>query len=106
MITVKLEGVDRINKRLELIKGKCKDITPVLLTAGYQLEAEAKNLCLVKTGRLRSSIRTRKEAVNSVIVGTPVEYSEIVEHRKPYMRPAFESVRPSLLRAIEKELMS
>lgn len=68
------------------------------------VEAEAKRICPVDTGRLRASI-TYEIDENGLIarVGTNVEYAIYVEMgtwkmvAQPYLRPALEKLRPKIM---------
>ena len=70
-----------------------------LMKIGLKVERKAKQLCPVKTNRLRGSIHTWRIDWLTVAVGTNVEYAGFVEYgtRKqlpqPYLRPALLSQR-------------
>ncbi len=72
----------------------------------YKIEADAKLLCPVDTGRLSQSIHTSFDLANQgyiAKVGTNVEYCEAVEfgtiyqHSQPYMIPAFNKWKPKFI---------
>jgi HK97 gp10 family phage protein len=64
--------------------------------AALEMQAEARRLAPVKTGRLRDSIRARQLGPLSWVVEVGVDYGGYVEYgtsrapARPYMRPAFE----------------
>ena len=68
-------------------------IGDILEAGGFMVEADAKRLCPVDTGRLRASIHTRKESWNTVIVGTDVEYAPYVEYGTPPHMPPVEALK-------------
>ena len=74
----------------EVIQNQIGDI---LEAGGFLVEGDAKRLCPVDTGRLRSSIHTRKEDWNKVIVGTDVEYAPYVEYGTPPHMPPVEALK-------------
>lgn len=62
---------------------------------GMQAETYTKQLCPVKTGRLRGSIENKPNSqLKNVTIGTTVEYAPYVEQgtskqrAQPYLRPA------------------
>jgi len=57
-----------------------REISRVLMAAGYIIEFDAKQFCPVNTGRLRASIHTEQIAFNKVEVGTNVFYAPYVEY--------------------------
>lgn len=68
-----------------------------LVAAGYQVQNDARALCPVDTGRLRSSIMTHRgtDAVGRYVdIGTNVFYAPYVEYgtrfmaAQPFLRPA------------------
>ena len=79
-----------------------------VIECGLAIEAQAKDLAPVDTGRLRDSINT---AIGSeeVIVGTNVEYAPYVEYgtystsARPFLRPAIDLVSGRAVRIVERE---
>jgi HK97 gp10 family phage protein len=67
--------------------------------AALEMQAEARRLAPVRTGRLRDSIRARQLGPTSWVVEIGVDYGGYVEFgtsrapARPYMRPAFEKVK-------------
>jgi len=75
MLRVSSSGVDKIFKMLEGSKETPKRVVDIW---GIYTERDAKLLCPVKTGRLRSSIKYRKLGQYSGEVYTNVEYAAFV----------------------------
>lgn len=80
-------------------------------TAGYDVEARAKQLVPVRTGTLRRSIHTViSNNGMTATIGPSVDYGLFVEmgtHRmpaRPYMRPAAAYVSPRFADAIKRVL--
>lgn len=79
-LSVKLEGIPDLLKRLDVAKYK-REIARGLLRGGTHLEAAIKRRTPVVTGRLRSSWTTRASASGlTVTVGTNVVYAPMVEY--------------------------
>jgi len=55
--------------------------------AGEYIAFNAKLLCPVDTGRLRSSIESKKEGKYKIKIGSNVEYAPFVELGTKYMSP-------------------
>lgn len=74
-----------------------KALSQLIRKTGFSIEARAKTLCPVDTGRLRNSITTRIDGPLKVTVGTNVEYAQYQEfgtrHQKgkPFMTPAVDA---------------
>lgn len=72
-------------------------ITRKLESAGAQIEATARNLVPVETGRLRNSLMHEVKGLTLRVGSRDVEYSMYVEYgtsrmrAQPYLRPAIES---------------
>lgn len=72
-------------------------ITRKLESAGAQIEATARNLVPVETGRLRNSLMHEVKGFTLRVGSRDVEYSMYVEYgtsrmrAQPYLRPAIES---------------
>ncbi len=92
------EVMDAVQKAkrvaLEIIGGNCEDY--------------AKDLCPVRTGRLKNSITHEQYDEDTEIVGTNVEYAPFVElgtHGRPpvhYLRRAVENHRPEYQGIVER----
>lgn len=89
-----LENADGVSEKLKRLLDMDKKLEIIAL----MVEAEAKKLCPVRTGRLRASIHAGKERENVHYVGTNVHYAPYVEFgtrkmtAKPYLRPAVKKV--------------
>ncbi len=77
---------------------------------GGKAETYAKNLCPVRTGRLRNSISHKVVDENTAVIGTNVEYAPFVElgtrraAARPYLRPAAEDHGAEYAAIIANEL--
>ena len=93
----------------EITEGIKEAIQRALIRIGLECEAYAKELCHVRTGRLRNSI-THYADGDSVYVGTNVEYAPFVElgtsksKPHPYLRPAAEDHMEEWQKIIKEEL--
>ena len=102
---VKLIGFSAVTKAIKDLVDENK-IDAITRAAALAVEAEAKRLCPVRTGRLRASITTEKIDTAAYAVGTNVEYAPYVEfgtrkmRAKPYLRPAAERVAKGLGRGL------
>jgi HK97 gp10 family phage protein len=82
-----------------------------LLSAAGALQASAKQLCPVRSGRLRDSITVTGNGTDSVTVGSDLPYAAAVEFghveklkdggekqipAQPFLIPAFEEVKAAL----------
>lgn len=91
---IELIGFKSLNKKLQQLEELDKKIEIIAL----MVEKEAKELCPVRTGRLRASIHAGKENKYTHYVGTNVEYAPFVEfgtrkmRAQPYLRPAVKKV--------------
>lgn len=84
------EVLQQINQKLE----------QAVRQACIMVQDDAKQACPVRTGRLQGSISHEVESSDSGvegIVGTNVEYGPFVELRKPFLKPAGEKNRESIL---------
>ena len=87
-----------------------KAIARALEICGGTAERYAKEICPVRTGRLRGSIGHAKKNPTTEQVGTDVEYAPYVElgtryqKAQPYLRPAVENHRGEYERIIRSEL--
>ena len=77
--------------------------------AAHDVEGHAKDLVLVDTGNLKSSIQTEFESDLTVLVGSRnVEYAIHNEYGtrywlgKSFMRPAAEKMRPAFIAAMKQ----
>lgn len=78
---VKVEGLDRLLKKLDKLGGSIEQSTQkALLRGGAVFEAGAKENCPVDTGQLRDSIHTEAKDAQTVTVGTSCEHGVYVEY--------------------------
>lgn len=78
---VKVQGLDRLLKKLDKLGGSIPQSTQkALLRGGAVFEAGAKEHCPVDTGHLRDSIHTEAQDTNTVSVGTNLDYAAYVEY--------------------------
>lgn len=120
MIVTGIPEIDRALKQLPAVVGK-KVIRQALRKGAKVIQAEAKRLAPVKTGRLKKEIkvrsgnRSRKRVnVNVLVDGEKfeggdfypayVEYGTPTAEAHPYMRPAYEKEGANAARIIEKEI--
>ena len=132
MVKVTVEGADMVIANATALVGKARlALENAMKKAGFTVQREAKQLCPVKTGRLRSSISTNwtgsglsranieqgGDANNpqkpsdgvgeasakgfEVLTGTNVEYAEAVEARSPYLWAAFAIHKTENIRNIQ-----
>ncbi|MBC7128399.1 MAG: HK97 gp10 family phage protein [Thermoplasmatales archaeon] len=98
MIAAKIIGFEKLQKTLNSITEE-ENIDALLKEVAFFIEKEAKRICPVDTGRLRSSITTEKIDKLAYAVGTNVEYAPYVEFgtykmmAQPYLRPAMQEAR-------------
>lgn len=86
-----------------------KDVQALIRRYAYLIEQEAKRLCPVDTGNLRSTIRTElEEFAGAVVVGA--DYAAFVElgthdsPAQPYLFPAWEMYREAFIRDLQNVL--
>jgi HK97 gp10 family phage protein len=80
-VEVKVEGLDRLLKKLDKLGGSIEQSTQkALLKGGAMFESDAKERCPVDTGELRESIHTEAKDAQTVTVGTSCEHGVYVEY--------------------------
>lgn len=80
MSNIKVEGLDRLIKKLQQVRSDSDSVVERgLLKAGHKIRNKAVLLCPVDTGELRNSIQVEKTASLTVAVGTNKEYAPYVE---------------------------
>ena len=112
MIKIDVVGTGELSRALaRLTELSDREARRVVAEVAYEIEADAKELCPVDTGRLRSSITTALAATYpGAEVGTNVEYAPYVEfgtyrqQAQPYLTPAAETNRETLRRRIEEAM--
>lgn len=78
---VKVEGLDRLFKKLDKLGGSIEQSTQkALLKGGAVFESGAKERCPVDTGELRESIHTEAKDKRTVTVGTNCNHAAFVEY--------------------------
>jgi HK97 gp10 family phage protein len=98
---VRLVGFAAVDSMLSGLKPG-DDLDRRVEMAARLVEADAKRLCPVDTGRLRASIHVEKPKELMRAIGTNVEYAPYVEwgtHKmraQPYLRPALEKNRAKI----------
>lgn len=105
--------ISDVMERLNSI-GDVGKVATSLQSTVPQIERDAKLVCPVDTGNLRSSITTSVESDGSNVtatVGTNVEYAPFVEYgtkkmsAKPFLIPAFESNKEWILQTLLDDVM-
>lgn len=93
----------------EISEGIKLTLHRALVRIGLECESYAKDLCPVKTGRLKNSITNYVEG-DAAYVGTNVEYAPFVEEgtsrrkAKPFLRPAAEGHVDEWQKILKEEL--
>ena len=91
---ITLVNLDRVLKKVQIDDRLDEAVERI----AYSVEAEAKRICPVDTGRLRASIHSMRIKKGAYYVGTNVEYAPFVEYgtkkmrAQPYLRPAVRKV--------------
>lgn len=94
-------GLNNVLKRLDFAKGRIsKEVIKIFDESGKRVEAHAKRIVRVDTGRLQRSIHhrvtNRGNRQIGLWIGTDVYYSIYVERRYPYLFPSMEYEKPTL----------
>lgn len=111
-ICIDLVGGGALNAELQKLERlSLEEARRAVAIVAYNVEADAKRLCPVDTGRLRASIQTAlAHTYAGAEVGTNVEYAPFVEfgtyrqRAQPYLTPAAEQNRNDLVRRISEAL--
>jgi len=112
-ITVKVNGIPEALSKLKKYQFKKKEqIKQELRIGAFKIEGFAKDLVVVDTGRLMSSITTDDSDIGILImrVGTDVFYAPYIEFgtkvmmARPYLFPAFFSYENEIVKAIGRVL--
>ena len=118
MIDVQIDGLAELNKVLSSLSAQVKpQLQKGLMKTGLQIVRQAKKLCPVDTGNLRSAIRAGKIEGGGVEITAggsgktkDVNYAVYVEYgtrnmpAQPYFRPAIDQCMPSLIQNITDAL--
>lgn len=107
-----LQGIGKFRTAFNAIRTRQTGaIKEAVKLSALSIEATAKQLCPVDTGRLRSSIHHEITAFGfNATVGTNVEYAPFIEfgtarqRAQPYLFPAAEAERTAFLRNIKAAL--
>ena len=107
-VVIHVDGVDAAIARLSRYEVVARaGVAEAQAKAANDTTTLAKRLCPVDTGRLRSSIRPRLDAAKlDAEVYTDVYYAEYVEfgtvhmQAEPFLRPAWETIRPFYIRDV------
>lgn len=98
------------NRFPELAKKVPELASQVVRKSAFDLEANAKSIVPVRTGRLKNSITTEMVGDYEAHIAPHTDYAEAVEYGthksagRPYMRPSVEKVRPEFIDACRKIL--
>lgn len=101
-IVIKYNDLPRIASQLP------KAVGEIVRKAAFDVEANAKAVVPVKTGKLKNSITSEFPEQTKAIVAPRTEYDIYVEYgtrkmrARPYMRPAAEKVRPAFIGALKQ----
>lgn len=108
-----------LTQRLAMLPDKMEKAGLEAINEGADfMKMMAKNLVLVDTGTLRKSIRKERGGKGRLTVsvraggyfvnpktGKLCNYAHWVEMKYPYMRPAYDMVRPYILRLIRQKVL-
>ena len=101
-IVIKYNHLPQLAKRLPEVVGS------LVRKAAYDIEAHAKSIVPVDTGKLKNSITSEFPSQTKAIVAPHTDYATYVEYgtrkqrAKPYMRPAAEKVAPAFIEACRR----
>lgn len=95
--------------RLPQIAGRLPDaVGAIVRKAAFDIEANAKAVVPVDTGKLKNSITSEFPSPTKAIIAPHTDYAAFVEYgtrrqrAKPYMRPAAEKVAPAFIEALKR----
>jgi len=101
-IVIKYNNLPRIAERLP------EAVSAIIRKAAFDIEANAKAIVPVDTGKLKNSISSEFPSPTEAIIAPHTDYAVYVEfgtcHQRaqPYMRPAAERVAPAFLAAMQR----
>jgi len=101
-IEIKYNNLPRIAERLP------DAVSAIIRKAALDVEANAKAVVPVDTGKLKNSITSEFLSPTLVIVAPHTDYAVYVEfgtrrmRARPYMRPAAEKVAPAFMEAMRR----
>lgn len=115
---VKIEGLDKLQEKLQKLEGKIREgVVKALDDSALAVLRSAQIKCPVDTGNLRASLTKEVNKENLyAVVGTSVYYAPYQEYGTrrtkphPYLRPAYEenrkdinaNIKQAVLEAIKK----
>jgi HK97 gp10 family phage protein len=101
-IVIKYNNLPRIARQLPEAVGA------IVRKAAFDVEANAKAVVPVDTGKLKNSITCEFPSQTKAIIAPHTEYAGFVEYgtrkqrAQPYMRPAAEKVAPAFIEACKR----
>lgn len=101
-IIIKYNNLPHIAERLP------EAVSAIVRKAAFDVEANAKSVVPVDTGKLKNSISSEFPSQTKAIIAPHTEYAVYVEYgtrkqrAQPYMRPAAEKVAPAFLEACRR----
>lgn len=101
-IVIKYNNLLRIAARLP------EAVSAIVRKAAYDIEAHAKSIVPVDTGKLKNSITSEFPSQTKAIIAPHTDYAAYVEfgtrrqRAQPYMRPAAEKVAPAFIEACRR----
>jgi len=101
-IVIKYNNLPRIAERLP------EAVSAIIRKAAFDVEANAKAIVPVDTGKLKNSITSEFPSLTKAIIAPHTDYAIYVEfgtrHQRaqPYMRPAAEKVAPAFFAAMQR----
>lgn len=107
-ISISIGGVDELLAALDAL-GDVSALENGLAQAAHLVEEEAKAMCPVRTGNLRSSITSSADGLHAE-VGTDCPYAAFVEFgtyrsaAKPYLVPAMLAARDAVAAAVANSI--
>jgi len=101
-IVIKYNNLPRIAAQLP------EAVSAIIRKAAFDVEANAKAVVPVDTGKLKNSITCEFPSPTKAIIAPHTDYAAYVEfgtrrqRAKPYMRPAAENVAPAFFAAMQR----
>ena len=103
-VSIEITGLESVKaKLLDVNSSLSINVNKAIMDGGFLVERDAKKRCPVDTGRLRSSINTRKTGNLEVTVMDGVDYGKFIEYgtskmrAQPFMRPAANAQKPAII---------
>ncbi len=95
-IVIEYNNLPRIAAKLP------EEVGAIVRKAAFDIEANAKAVVPVITGKLKNSISSEFPSQTKAIIAPHTEYAAFVEFYKPYMRPAAEKVASAFIEACKR----